>query len=69
MAGKKSDLAELSMGELVDELKATKQEAAEPAVPDRHRPAREHRRIEQGRTQVARIKHDMRARDAALGRT
>ena len=27
MAGKNSDLAELSMGELVDELKATKQEA------------------------------------------
>ena len=27
MAGKKNDLAELSMGELVDELKATKQEA------------------------------------------
>ena len=27
MAGKKSDLAELSLGELLDELKATKQEA------------------------------------------
>jgi large subunit ribosomal protein L29 len=27
MAGKKSDLAELSLGELIDELKATKQEA------------------------------------------
>ena len=27
MAGKKSDLVELSLGELIDELKATKQEA------------------------------------------
>jgi large subunit ribosomal protein L29 len=27
MAGTKSDLAELSLGELIDELKATKQEA------------------------------------------
>ena len=27
MAGKKNDLAELSLGELIDELKATKQEA------------------------------------------
>ena len=27
MAGKKSDLAELSLGELIDELQATKQEA------------------------------------------
>ena len=27
MAGKKNDLAELSLGELIDELRATKQEA------------------------------------------
>ena len=27
MAGKKNDLAELSLGELIDELQATKQEA------------------------------------------
>ena len=56
MAGKNSDLAELSMGELVDELKATKQEALNLRFRNATGQLENTARVRQVRRDIARIK-------------
>jgi large subunit ribosomal protein L29 len=66
MAGKKSDLAELSMGELIDELKATKHEALNLRFRNATGQLENTAEIGKVRKQIARIETLIRQREIAM---
>jgi large subunit ribosomal protein L29 len=63
MAGKKSDLAELSLGELIDELQATKQEALNLRFRNATGQLENTAEIGKARKQIARINTLLRQRE------
>ena len=63
MAGKKSDLAELSLGELIDELQATKQEALNLRFRNATGQLENTAEIGKARKQIARINTLIRQRE------
>jgi len=65
MAGKKNDLAELSLGELLDELQATKQEALNLRFRNATGQLENTAEIGKVRKQVARINTLIRQREIA----
>ena len=65
MAKKKNDLAELSMGELVDELKATKQEALNLRFRNATGQLENTAEIKKVRRQIARINTMLRDKEIA----
>ncbi|MEM9747916.1 MAG: 50S ribosomal protein L29 [Actinomycetota bacterium] len=65
MAKKKNDLAELSMGELVDELKATKQEALNLRFRNATGQLENTAEIKKVRRQIARINTMIRDKEIA----
>jgi large subunit ribosomal protein L29 len=65
MAGKQSDLAELSLGELIDELKATKQEALNLRFRNATGQLENTAEIGKVRKQIARINTLIREREIA----
>ena len=65
MAKKRSDLAELSMGELIEELKATKQEALNLRFRNATGQLENTAEIGKVRKQIARINTLIRAREIA----
>jgi large subunit ribosomal protein L29 len=65
MAGKKNDLAELSLGELLDELQATKQEALNLRFRNATGQLENTAEIGKVRKQVARINTLIREREIA----
>ena len=65
MAGKKNDLAELSLGELLDELKATKQEALNLRFRNATGQLENTAEIGKVRKQIARINTLVRQREIA----
>ena len=65
MAGKKNDLAELSLGELIDELRATKQEALNLRFRNATGQLENTAEITRVRRQIARINTLIRAREIA----
>ncbi|MGB3735102.1 MAG: 50S ribosomal protein L29 [Ilumatobacter sp.] len=65
MAGKKNDLVELSLGELADELKATKQEALNLRFRNATGQLENTAEIGKVRKQIARINTLMRSKEIA----
>ena len=65
MAGKKNDLAELSLGELIDELRATKQEALNLRFRNATGQLENTAEISKVRKQIARINTLIRQREIA----
>ena len=66
MAGKKNDLAELSLGELIDELRATKQEALNLRFRNAPGQLDNNAEIRTVRRQIARSNTYIRQREIAL---
>ena len=65
MAGKKNDLTELSLGELIDELRATKQEALNLRFRNATGQLENTAEISKVRKQIARINTLIRQREIA----
>ena len=69
MAGKKNELVELSMGELIEELKATKQEALNLRFRNATGQLENTAEIGKVRKQIARINTLIRQREIAAAET
>ena len=69
MPGKKNDFAELSLGELIDELRATKQEALNLRFRNATGQLDNNAEIRTVRRQIARINTYIRQREIALAET